>query len=117
MSIAVQEAFFDDKVTLIMGEAFDRASTALDGSAMSAAARDIVAKRIICAAVNGERDRERLCEAALVPVGQENMPIPIVCVGHETPIMTYASITHTAWPASIPPYAIAPQRLGAGRSY
>lgn len=107
MSIPVQEAFVDDKATLIMGEAFDRASTALDRSTISAAVRDIVAKRIICAAANGERDRDRLCEAALVPFSAERMSIPM-SVGRDSPITPYASVTHAAWPASVPPYAIAP---------
>lgn len=108
MSIPVQEAFFDDKATLIMGVAFDRACTALDRSAMSAAVRDIVAKRIICAAARGERDRDRLCETALVPFGREDMSIPIVRVSRESPVTPYASVAHAAWPASVPPYAIAP---------
>jgi len=95
MSIAVQEAFFDDKATLIMGDAFDRACAALDGSAISAAARDIVAKLIICATANGERDRDRLCETALVLFSAEDRSIPM-SVGRDSPIAPYASVTHTA---------------------
>jgi hypothetical protein len=85
-TIPVQEVFFDDKATLAMGEAFDRACVALRGSGISAAVREIIARRIIGSARNGERDPSRLCEQAIVPFGIEDMSMLVVSLGRDLPV-------------------------------
>jgi hypothetical protein len=49
-------AVFDDGVTQIMGEAFDSACKELHDSGQPALVYEVIAKRIIDAAKNGERD-------------------------------------------------------------
>ena len=63
----IKNVWFDDAVTLAMGEAFDNACKSLQnfGSAVPA----IVAEQIIAAAKNGERDPARLYEQALKAFG------------------------------------------------
>lgn len=56
---------FDDADTRIMGEAFDAACEELRDAWQSPLARELMAKRIIDAARAGERDVERLRDAAL----------------------------------------------------
>jgi hypothetical protein len=58
--------------------------------------REIIAKRIIDAAKNGERDPVRLHEQALIPFGIEDMSMLVVSVGRDLPVPAYASITQAA---------------------
>src|ERR1700757_1000413 len=51
---------FDDRVTQIMGEAFDRARKDLHDTGQPPIVYEVIAKRIIDAAKNGERDPDRL---------------------------------------------------------
>jgi hypothetical protein len=60
---------FDDRVTQIMGGAFDEACEALRDSGQPAIDYEGIAKRIIDAARNGERDLVRLRNAGLTAVG------------------------------------------------
>ena len=79
--IPIQDVWFDDAATLAMGEAFDRACKSLRnfGPVVSA----IIAKRIIAAAKNGERNPARLYEQALIPFGIEDMSMLAVCVSRD----------------------------------
>ena len=52
-----------------MGEAFDAACRDLGETGQPKLVREIIAKRIIEAAKNGERDSERLCNAGLAALG------------------------------------------------
>jgi len=116
MSIGrVQDVFFDDKATLAMGEAFDHACAALDRREIPVEVRTVIAKRIIWAANDGERDPGRLCEKALVPFGIEDMSTVVANADCGSPTATDASVTRAAWPESAPPYVIAPRRIEAGR--
>ncbi len=56
---------FDDRVTQIMGEAFDGACKELHDTGQPAIVNEVIAKRIIEAAKRGERDLTRLCNAGL----------------------------------------------------
>lgn len=56
---------FDDHATRVMGEAFDAACAHLDETGLPKIVREIIAKRIIDAAKNGERNPIRLRELAL----------------------------------------------------
>jgi hypothetical protein len=60
---------FDDRVTQIMGEAFDRARKDLRDTGQPPIVYEVIAKRIIDAAKNGERDPVRLRNAGLSALG------------------------------------------------
>ena len=92
--IAIQNVWFDDAATLAMGEAFDRACKSLRNFGSAGRVREIIAKRIIDAAKNGERDAARLHEQALIPFGIEDMSMLVVSVGRDVPV-----------PGSVPVYA------------
>jgi hypothetical protein len=90
----MQNVWFDDAATLAMGEAFDRACKSLRNPGAAGGVREIIAKRIIDAAKNGERDPARLHEQALIPFGIEDMSMLIVSVARDVPV-----------PGSVPVYA------------
>ena len=56
---------FDDRVTKIIGEAFDDACEELHDKGQPSIVYEVIAKRIIDAAKNGERDVIRLRNAGL----------------------------------------------------
>jgi hypothetical protein len=60
---------FDDRVTQIMGEAFDRACKDLHDKGQPEIVYEVIAKRIIQAVKNGERDPIRLRNAGLAALG------------------------------------------------
>ncbi len=82
--VSIRGASFDDAATLAMGEAFDRACMSLRRFRTLITARELIAKRIIAAAKNGERDPTRLCQQALIPFGMEDMSMLVVSVRDET---------------------------------
>ena len=86
--IPIQYVEFDDAATSAMGEAFDRACISLRNSGSAGTVREIIAKRIVDAAKNGERDPARLHVQALIPFGIENMSMLPVSVGRDSPPRT-----------------------------
>jgi hypothetical protein len=92
----VQNVFLDDETTLAMGEAFEQACVSLCRFRTLITARELIAKRIIAAAKNGERDPARLCEHALIPFGFEDMSMLVISVGRDSPVSAYASVAHAA---------------------
>ena len=84
----IEDIAFDD------AGPFDQACKSLRnfGSAVSA----IVADLIIAAAKNGERDPARLYEQAVIIFAIEDTSMPLVSVGRETPVPTYALVTQPA---------------------
>ena len=62
-------AVFDDRVTQIMGEAFDSACQALHDTGQPPIVYEVIAKRITDAARAGERDLVRLRNAGLTALG------------------------------------------------
>jgi hypothetical protein len=60
---------FDDRVTQMIGEAFDAACSELHDTGQPAIVYEVIAKRIIDAARNGERDPVRLRNAGLMALG------------------------------------------------
>ena len=62
-------AVFDDRVTQIMGEAFDDACKELHDTGQPPIVYEVIAKRIIDAAKNGERDLVRLRNGGLAALG------------------------------------------------
>jgi hypothetical protein len=95
-SNSIQYDSFDDAATSAMGEAFDRACVPLRRIGDPVKVREMIAKRIIGAARNGERDPMRLCEQALRPFGIEDMSMLVVGLGRDPPVPAYASVAHAA---------------------
>jgi hypothetical protein len=93
---SIQYDSFDDAATLAMGEAFDRACVSLHRFGSLITVREMIAKRIIAAAKNGERDSSRLCEQALIPFGIEDMSLLVVSVGRDPYVPAYPSVAHPA---------------------
>ena len=79
----------------VAGEAFDHACKSLRNFGTACTVREIIAKRIVAVARNGERDPARLHEQALIPFGIEDMSMLVVSVG-DPPIPAYAPVTHAA---------------------
>jgi hypothetical protein len=65
----IEDVAFDDATTFAMGEAFDRTCESIRIIGSSVPVREIIAKQIIDAAKNGERDPARLYEQALIIFG------------------------------------------------
>ena len=63
------DGVFDDRVTKIMGAAFDSACKELHDRGQPEVVYEVIAKRIIDAARNGERDPLRLRDAGLAALG------------------------------------------------
>jgi hypothetical protein len=59
---------FDETMTRILGEAFDAACQELHDKGQPAIVREVIAKRIVDAALRGERDPIRLRDAGLAGV-------------------------------------------------
>jgi hypothetical protein len=64
-----QNATFDADATHVMGEAFDRACYSLHDVGQPDLVREIIAKRIIQVARDGERNPDELCVRALKALG------------------------------------------------
>jgi hypothetical protein len=64
-----RNATFDTDATHVMGEAFDRACHSLHDIGQPALVREIIARRIIEVARNGERDPDEMCARALKALG------------------------------------------------
>ena len=79
-----------------MGEAFDRACKSRSIASVIDHVREIIAKRIIEAAKNGERDPAQLYKKALKAFSIEDMSTPIVSVDRDFPVPAYASVAHAA---------------------
>jgi hypothetical protein len=97
MTIApIQDVFFDDAATLAMGAAFDQACSSLRHFTRVERVRELVAKRIIEAAKNGERDPIRLHSQAIVGFCIDDVSMPVVSVGRTAPSTAYAAVAHAA---------------------
>jgi hypothetical protein len=94
---SIQNIEFDAAAISAMGEAFDKACKSFQNFGPACRVREIIAKRIIDAAKNGERDPIRLHEKALVPFGiADRSMLVVVSVGLDPPAPTYALVTHAA---------------------
>ena len=96
--VPIQDVAFDDKATLAMGLAFDQASKSLRDFCRSGAARETLAKCVIEAAKNGERDPARLYSKALEAFRRGVAPtrLPIAGGDRDSPVPVYALIARTA---------------------
>jgi hypothetical protein len=97
MSVApVQGVFFDDKAILAMGAAFDQACVALRHFAREHEVRELIAKRIIEAARNGELDPFRLLSHAIMGFSIDDVSMPVVSVGRTAPSLARTAVAHAA---------------------
>jgi hypothetical protein len=62
---------FDDEATRLIGEAFDAACNGLRDTGQPIMVQEVIAKRIIKAAMKGERDPGRLRKAGLAALGYD----------------------------------------------
>jgi hypothetical protein len=93
--VPIQDVSFDDRATVAMGEAFDQACGSLGHLACADKVRELIAKRIIEAATNGELDPTRLHSQALMGFSIDDVSIP-VGLGLTSPSPAYAAVEHTA---------------------
>jgi hypothetical protein len=92
----IQDVSFDDEATLAMGAAFDQACSSLRHFARVERVRELVAKRIIEAARNGELDPIRLHSQAIMGFSIDDLSMPVVSVGRTVPSPAYAAVAHAA---------------------
>ncbi len=88
--IPIKDISFDDNATLAMVEAFDHACVSLHRFGALITVHELIAKRIIEAAKNGERDPVRLCEQSLIPFDIEDMSmlvVNVVAIPHSQPML------------------------------
>jgi hypothetical protein len=95
-SIPIQNVAFDDTATSAMGEAFDKACKSLRSFGTACTVREIIAKRIVAVATNGERDPARLHQQALLALGIEEASMLVVSAGRDPPVPAYAPVAHAA---------------------
>jgi hypothetical protein len=79
-----------------MGATFDQACTSLRQFGYVPAIREIIAKRIVEAAKDGERNPVRLHRLALKPFSIEPMMTPVVGAGREPRVPAFALIARVA---------------------
>ena len=94
--VPIQDVFFDDEATLAMGAAFDLICSSLRHFDGVERVRELVAKRIIEAAKNGERDPIHLHSQAIMGFSIDDVSMPVVGVDRAAPSTTYASVPHAA---------------------
>jgi hypothetical protein len=88
---------FDDEAIRAMGTAFDQACRSLRDFAHLDRVRELVAKRIIEAAKNGERDPVRLHWQAVMGFSIDEVSRPVDSVSRNLPIPpVYAPIARLA---------------------
>ena len=76
-----------------MGEAFDKACNSLRSFGTACTVREIIAKRIVAAARNGERDPAHHHQQALLALGIEETSMLVNSVGSDPPVPACASVT------------------------
>jgi hypothetical protein len=94
--VPIQVVSFDDAATLAMGAAFDQACGSLRHLGCADKVRELIAKRIVEAAINGELDPIRLHSQALMGFSIDDLSIPVASVGHTAPSPAYATVAHAA---------------------
>ena len=94
-SAQIHGGYFDDKALLAMGAAFDQACCSLRHLAPDERVHELLAKRIIAAAGNGELDPMRLHSEAIMGFHVDDSSVPVVSVGI-APSPSYAVVAHAA---------------------
>jgi hypothetical protein len=91
----VRDVFFDDEATFAMGAAFDQACRSLRLYVRDDRGRALIAKLIIEAAKNGERDPIRIHSQALKEFSIEDVSVQTISVARKIPVPVYALIACT----------------------
>jgi len=78
MIVVGPDGYFDDKTIGAMALAYDRACGSLRSSGIQSTVREVIAKRIIEVAAQGERDPDQLHDRALAALGIEETPKTLV---------------------------------------
>ena len=94
--VPIQDVSFDDEATRVMGAVFDQACVSLRHLARVDKVRELIAKRIIEAVINGERDPIRLHSQALMGFSIDDVSMPVASVGRSAPSPAYATVSHAA---------------------
>jgi hypothetical protein len=66
-----EKAEFDPETVNVLALAYEKARKSLHDKGQPALVQEVIAARIIAAAKTGERDPDRLCERALVGLGNK----------------------------------------------
>jgi hypothetical protein len=66
---ATSEQCFDDETTSLVGQAFDKVCSKLRDQRQRHSLKESIAKRLIAIAGRGERDPEKMGEAAMISLG------------------------------------------------
>jgi hypothetical protein len=85
-------SFFDDEATVAMGAAFDRACSSFGPFGRDDNVRELIAKRIIEAAINGERDPARLHSAGLHTIGTNDLRLRVSSQPGRMPVAAFAAV-------------------------
>jgi hypothetical protein len=67
---------FDAETTAAICQAFDKVCRELHDRGQPESVREIIARRLIAIAGRGERDPDKMCEAALISLGVRRAPSP-----------------------------------------
>ena len=66
-----QRAEFGPETVDILGQAYEKAQKSLHDKGQPNIVQEVIAERIIAAAQTGERDPDKLCEKALIALGNK----------------------------------------------
>jgi hypothetical protein len=94
--VPIQDVYFDDEATFAMGAAFDQVCDSIWHLACASKVRELIAKRIVEAATDGERDPIRLRSRALLGFSIDDVSMPIVSVGRTAPSPACATVAQAA---------------------
>jgi hypothetical protein len=94
--VPIQDVSFDDEATHAMGAAFDKVCVSLRHLACADKVRELIAKRITEATINGEREPIRLLSQALMGFSIDDVSMPLASVGGTAPSPAYATVAHAA---------------------
>jgi hypothetical protein len=75
---------FDCQTTTLLAAAYEKAVAGIEGRDNARILREIAARRIIASASRGERDPDRLCDAALATLARTGEGTPNVAAARHT---------------------------------
>jgi hypothetical protein len=72
--LQITDRCFDDETTATICLAYDKVCRELHDRGQPETVREVIAKQLIAIAGRGERDPDKLCEAALISLGVRRAP-------------------------------------------
>jgi hypothetical protein len=94
--VPIQDVYFDHEATFAIEAAFDQASDSNLHLACASKVRDFMAKGIVEAATDGERDPSGLRSRALLGFSIDDVSMPVVSVGRTAPSPACATVAQAA---------------------